>query len=184
MAVTVRVRHYHSASAIISAFAASAVALPARVDLDPFVHCLLSCNDKVNWEKTLVLCLIDCNEIQDDEVTGSRMELLISSWLFVIHSTYCSPFNTTIESGQNERTEKSQVEHDFILNLLVIAALRLNEVNRNFARLSHHISRRKNIAVHSWNFISQKWVVTECSTTKITLRLMLCAHSKHNNRVS
>lgn len=48
MAVTVRVRHYHSASAIISAFAASAVALPARVDLDPFVHCLLSCNDKVN----------------------------------------------------------------------------------------------------------------------------------------
>jgi hypothetical protein len=45
--MAVAASHYHSA-AIIFAFAsaASAVALPARVDLDPFGHFLLSCNER------------------------------------------------------------------------------------------------------------------------------------------
>lgn len=46
--MAVVVYRYHSAFVIVSASVAcavSAVVLPARVDLDPFVHFLLSCND-------------------------------------------------------------------------------------------------------------------------------------------
>lgn len=48
-----------SASGVVAsaAFAASAVAWPARVALAPFDHCLLSCNEKER-KKKLSLCSI------------------------------------------------------------------------------------------------------------------------------